>query len=190
MEWIDKNTIRLDREINELDKFVLQFLKILEQYTKYVIVSGYVAIVLGRSRATEDVDILIPKMEKQKFQELYNLLECEGFWTLNASDVDELYDLLVSKHSIRFAVKPDINPNIELKFSKDYYDTASLQKPVVLIMGDNKLNIAPLELQIAYKEEVLKSNKDYEDARHIRLVAKEHLDNGLLLQYTKELRGK
>ncbi len=33
-----------------LDKFVEDFINILEKYAKYVIVSGFVAIVHGRSR--------------------------------------------------------------------------------------------------------------------------------------------
>ena len=38
-----------------LDEFVLDFLKILEKYTDYVIVSGYVVVLFGRARGTEDV---------------------------------------------------------------------------------------------------------------------------------------
>jgi len=55
MEWINGKKIKLDKPINELDKFVLHFIKILEKHVDYVIISGYVAIPLGRSRATEDV---------------------------------------------------------------------------------------------------------------------------------------
>src|SRR3989344_5814574 len=61
------NIIKLDKELNELDKFVIKFKKIIEKYTDYVIISGYVSILLGRARATEDIDIfikeLIPNME-------------------------------------------------------------------------------------------------------------------------------
>ena len=66
MKFIGKRTIRLDKEINELDELVFKFVKILETYTSYVIVSGYVAILLGRDRGTEDIDIIIPKLDKQK----------------------------------------------------------------------------------------------------------------------------
>ena len=57
-----KNTIKLDKIINELDKFVFKFIKILKKHTDYVIVSGYVAILLGRSRTTEDIDVFIKEI--------------------------------------------------------------------------------------------------------------------------------
>lgn len=44
--------------LNNLDRFVLDFISILEKYVGYVVVSGYVSILLGRSRSSEDVDFL------------------------------------------------------------------------------------------------------------------------------------
>ncbi len=66
MKFINKNTIKLEKEINQLDRFVFKFIKILEKYTDYVIVSGYVAILLGRDRGTEDIDIIITKIDMSK----------------------------------------------------------------------------------------------------------------------------
>ena len=47
MEFLDKSTIKLDKVENELDNLVLDFVKILEKYTKYVIVSDYVVILFN-----------------------------------------------------------------------------------------------------------------------------------------------
>ena len=55
----EKKTIKLERELSNLDEFVLDFVNLLDNY---VIVSGYVSILLGRSRTTEDVDLLLPKL--------------------------------------------------------------------------------------------------------------------------------
>lgn len=42
----------LERELSMLDKFVIGFTRLLEKHgVRYVVVSGYVAIVFGRSRA-------------------------------------------------------------------------------------------------------------------------------------------
>ena len=60
MEFISKNNIKIDRELSELDIFTLDFINVLKKYTKYVLVSGYVSILLGRSRASEDIDVIIP----------------------------------------------------------------------------------------------------------------------------------
>jgi len=57
---IQKKEIGLDRKLNQLDKFVLKFCNLLDK--NYVIVSGYVSILFGRSRGTEDVDLLIQKL--------------------------------------------------------------------------------------------------------------------------------
>jgi hypothetical protein len=43
---------------------LLSFVKNLEKYFEYVVVSGYVSIVFGRARATEDIDILMKFGEK------------------------------------------------------------------------------------------------------------------------------
>ncbi|MBI2522906.1 hypothetical protein HYW19_00800 [Candidatus Woesearchaeota archaeon] len=190
MEFVNKNTIKLDKEINELDKFVIRFIKILEKHVNYVVVSGYVAILLGRDRATEDIDIITPKTDKNGLKLLYDDLTKNGYWCLNSSDLDDIYEILRSKHSIRFAIEPNISPNVEIKFSKDFYDDIALKNPITVKIGNNGIKTSFLELQIAYKEEVLKNNKDLEDARHIRLVAKGHLNKSLINEYKKELRKK
>jgi len=190
VKFINKNTIKLDKIVSELDKFVLDFIKILEKYTSYVIVSGYVAILFGRDRATDDVDIIIPKTGKEGLKLLYDELVNNGYWCLNSSDLNDLYEILSSKHSIRFAIEPNVSPNVEIKFSKDVYDDIALSKPVIVKIEDKELKTSFLELQIAYKEEVLKSNKDLEDARHLRIIAKGNLNENLIKEYKKELRRK
>ena len=191
MEFVDKNTIKLDKTLNDIDKFTITFIKILEKHMDYVIVSGYVAILLGRSRSTEDVDIIIPKIDKDKLKLFYEELLKNNYWCLNSSDLEDMWDLLISKHSIRFAIEPEVSPNFELKFSKDSYDQIALKNPVTIIINDEeKLKTSFLELQIAFKEEVLKSNKDMEDAKHLRLVAEGHLNEVLINDYKKLLRGR
>ncbi len=59
---------RMTKEIKErtiLDAFAEDFVAVVEKYARYVIVSGFVAIAHGRSRGTEDVDIIIESHEGQ-----------------------------------------------------------------------------------------------------------------------------
>ncbi len=177
MEFTDRRTIKLDRILNELDKLVISFIKILEKHTEYVIVSGYVAILFGRSRTTEDVDIIIPELPKEKFASLFDELTKSGYWFLNSSKMDDVYDLLASKASARAAIDGEIFPNFELKFEKTHADRLALKNKLRVIMGDNHIFTAPLELQILYKEKVLKSFKDLEDARHLRVVFSKYLNS-------------
>ena len=63
MKFLDKNTIQLDKELNELDNITIDFTSVLNKSKiEYTIISGYVAVVFGRNRASEDIDIFIEKI--------------------------------------------------------------------------------------------------------------------------------
>ena len=181
--------ILLDREVNELDRFVLKFIAITEGYTDYVIVSGYVALLLGRNRATEDIDMIIPKMAKELFHVWYTELCKNGFWCINTGAEDEMYDILLSKHSVRFAIADTFSPNMEIKFAKDDLDREALLRKIRIQIDGHVLNASALEFQIAYKEEILMSDKDMEDAEHIRKVAGKYLNSAVIDEYKKMLRS-
>jgi len=60
------------RRLSDLDLFVCRVLDILTSYTPYVIVSGYLAILFGRTRSTEDIDLLIPVCDVSTFLVLHD----------------------------------------------------------------------------------------------------------------------
>ncbi|MCD6456684.1 MAG: hypothetical protein J7K81_07865 [Methanophagales archaeon] len=94
-----------------LDKFVADFTKVLEEYIDYVVVSGYVVILFGRARGTEDIDTIIGYMNKDTFTSFYQKLSREGYYFLNPEDVNGLYEMLEEGLRIRIAM--------ELKFDKE-----------------------------------------------------------------------
>ena len=188
MKFIDKETIKIDRELSDLDNFTLDFIKILEKNTDYVIVSGYVAILLGRARASEDVDVIIPKIDFSKFQSLYTQLKKNDFYCLNSEEVSTVYDYLKDNLAVRFAKKDTMIPNIEMKWTKSDFDKIALENTIDVVLSKGKIRISHLELQIAFKEEVLKSPKDLEDARHIEKIAESYLDKELINKYREQLR--
>lgn len=169
---IDEKTIKLDKEINELDNFVFDFVNILKKHIDYIIISGFISILFGRSRGTEDVDMIIPRMTEQGLFELYNDLLL-SFECLNTNSAKETYDYLDEGLSVRFARKGEVIPNIELKFAKNDIDHISLKNKIKVLINNNELFIGPIELQIVYKKEILKSDKDLEDARHLEIVLKD-----------------
>jgi hypothetical protein len=173
-----------------LDQFVLEFIRILEPVTPYVIVSGYVAILFGRSRGTEDVDILIPHLEKKFFEELHEALTNGGYEFLNAEDTDGLYDMLSCRMGIRIAKNDQFIPNIELKFLKDEVDRCVIRDRVVVNLPDANVFISPIDIQIAYKL-YLGSEKDIEDALYLWEIFKEDLreDNLKMWMKTFGVRG-
>ena len=177
MEFVDAKTIKLDKIINDLDKFVLKFIKILEKYADYVIVSGYVSILFGRSRSTEDVDIFIKEINKAGFNAFYVDLKKAGYWCLNAEDCGEVYSYLEDGLSVRFAYEGVTIPNFEVKFAKKKSALMAFADSLTVIMEEGKIKLSSLERQIAYKKYYLKSDKDLEDAAYIEKLFKEHIDH-------------
>jgi len=173
-----------EKRITLLDRFVLDFIRVLEHQTPYVIVSGYVAILFGRSRGTEDVDILIPTMEKAHFTLLHDTLLSGGYEFLNAEDAGGLHDMLTRKMGIRVAKKGQYIPNIELKFLKDEIDRQVFQDRREVALPDAQVFISPIEIQIAYKIH-LGSPKDIEDALFLFEIFGTHLDRGRLKEQMK-----
>jgi len=56
IELRDKEIILKNKVLNVLDEFACGVFPIIEKFFDYVIVGGYVAILLGRTRTTEDID--------------------------------------------------------------------------------------------------------------------------------------
>ena len=127
-------------------------------------------------------------MDFEKFVGLWNELEKNGFECLNAASPREAFhEYLANATAIRFAVKGTFIPNFELKFPKTKYNRHSLKRRVRVLLNGNNINTSELELQVAFKLK-LGSKKDFEDARHLYKLFKEHLNKGLLLSHVSELR--
>ena len=185
MQFIGKSTIKLDKVKTELDAFLMDFIRILEKRTKYVIISGYVSILFGRTRGTEDIDVIIEKMERERFGKLYEDLKSKGFYCLNADELDGIHEQLSEKTAVRFAKKGQVIPNIEVKFAKTPLDNETLKENLKVIMPFGTLAISRIEQQIAFKRYALKSGKDIEDARHLENIFKDHLDKSKIERYRK-----
>lgn len=187
MEFVSHDEIKLNKVLTALDEFVLDFLKVLEKHSKYVIVSGYVSILFGRARATEDIDMFVGKLNQTKFKELYKDLMNSGYQSLNSTGAREAFNLLSEGSAARFSKKNTIIPNIEMKFPKNDIERMIIDKNVRVIIQGKEIRISPLELQIAFKEIVLKSDKDLEDARHLETIFRENLNQKKLKRYREML---
>ena len=168
-----KKEIRIDREMNNLDKFVYDFVSLLNG--QYVLVLGYVSIITGRSRATEDVDLVIPKMDFACFKQIWGKVHDAGFECINTENAEEAYEML-NLNAIRFAVRGRPIPNMEFKISKDKLGEYSLQNKIKVFIKDKLFYVSELEMQIAYKKAYLGSPKDNEDALHLEVLFKDKLN--------------
>lgn len=183
-----EDKIIFDRELSILDNFVLSFTEHLETNNiKYVIISGYVAILFGRSRMSEDVDIFIENISFEKFLKFWSEIE-ESYECLNTGNSYEAYnDYLNNHHAIRIAKKGSFIPNIELKFVKNDLDRYSLENRKHVKLADKSLYLSPLELQIPFKL-FLGSEKDIEDARFLFKLFKDNLNIVLLKMFLTNLK--
>ena len=190
MEWLDNNTIKLDKELNSIDTFVLDFVKILKEHTPYVIISGYVSILLGRSRSTEDIDFFLPELSKEIWIRLHSELIKKGYWCMNTDDIEEAFSYLNEGLAVRFARKDEIAPNAELKFAKTQLSKEALHDNITVITKEGKIIISSLERQIAFKRYYLKSYKDIEDATHIEEVMKGKINKNKVLYYKQRIENE
>src|SRR4030043_461416 len=188
MKFLNKKTIKLDKVLNKLDKLALEFTKILtKQKIRYVIVSGHVAILFGRSRASEDIDIIIEKLDLKKFNELWQAL-CKEFECLNTGTAQTAYEeYLLNNCALRFSRKEDFGPNIEMKFVKVDLDNWTLDERMKVFVNEKLIFISPIELEIPFKI-FLGSEKDIEDARFLYRIFKEKLDNALMQEFVRKLK--
>lgn len=158
-----KDSIILNnKSLSEIDNFVIDFVNILKNHFNYVIVSGYLAILFGRSRGTEDIDILIQKISKSEFFNFARHIE-DRYEFLNPEDKEGLYEMLTENLGIRVSKKGEIIPNIELKFVKNKVEEYVIQNRLKVEFDKNFLFISPIEIQLAYKL-YLGSEKDIMDS--------------------------
>ncbi len=188
MEYnVDEKKIIINKEINKLDKFVFDFVSLLGE--KYVIVSGYVSILTGRSRATEDVDLLIPETDFQEFLDLWKRIYAKDFECLNTENPKNAFDSL-KEYAIRFSRKEKPIPNIEFKMIKNDIEKYSFKNKIKVSINGKEMNISPIEIQIAFKLMLGKegNEKDIEDAKHLYELFREKINKQELLNLIKQFK--
>lgn len=189
IEYSDK--IKFEKVLNKLDKFVIDFTRILNELKiDYVLVSEYVSILFGRNRSSEDIDLIIEKIDFGRFKELWGRLY-EKFECLNTDNISEAYnEYLLNNISIRFAVKTIYVPNMEVKFPHielNDLDMVSLREKKEVVLNSNTFYISPIELQIAFKV-FLGSKKDIEDALFLYKLFKNQLNMELIKEFGRKLK--
>ncbi len=163
----------MERDIkdrNILDVFCTEFCAVVERHCRYIIVSGFLAIASGRTRGTEDIDMIIEKISAEQFQHLFEDLGNNGFACMQSSQASTAYEYLADNTSIRFTRKNKFLPEMEVKFAKDILDAYQLKHRVKLELTGLDVWFSNVNINIAFKEELLKSPKDLEDARHLRIA--------------------
>ena len=131
----------------------------------------------------------IERINKQKFVLLHNKLEKANFECMQSDDPNIIFDdYLNTNLSVRYIKKNNPIPEIELKFAKDSLDNYQLKTRKKLPLTGLNLYFSSIEMNIAFKEELLKSEKDMEDAKHLRIVYADKLDESEINKIKKEIK--
>jgi hypothetical protein len=179
-------TLIVRREPNQLDELAIEFSEILDRFSiNHVYIAGYVSILAGRARSTEDVDVLIENIGEETAGNLAETLTEEGFWGA-AMPLSSMYEMLSNGDNIWVAPEDQVTPHLEVKFARDEFDRASLKNSITARIGGETIPIGPLELQIAYKLH-LGAQKDIEDAVHLYTLFEESLSVSRLEEWVTRL---
>lgn len=177
--------ILTNKEVTELDKFVLDLVKVIKKYCNYTIISGFVSIFFGRARATEDIDIFIEEIECRTFNKLYNEITEKGYEFTIDNPKELYYEYLKKGVSVNIWKKETPLLRLEVKFALKRMQKLVMQDSFTAKFNGKTLVFGSIESQIAYKRFIAKSQKDMEDARHLEIVF-EGLDKEKINFYKKE----
>lgn len=167
-------TLIVERDPNRLDELAIAFSEILQDAAiEHVYVAGYVSILAGRARSTEDIDVIVEPMDGEEIDELVATLEEAGYWG-PAMPLESASEMLENGDIVWVAPDDQITPHLEVKFARDEFDRASLGNSLTAEVGDATIPVGPLELQIAYKLS-LGTRTDLEDAIHLYSLFEESL---------------
>lgn len=183
----------MERKIDNrtvLDKFAEEFCEVVENHSKYIICSGFVAIAHGRSRGTEDIDMIIEQLSQEKFTKLHKDLIDKGFVCIQSDDSETIFRYLEKGISVRYTYKNEgyFPSEMEIKFAKDELDKDQIKEKSKLPLTNLNIYFSSIEGNIAFKEELLKSDKNIEDARHLRIIYEENLDEDKIDFIKKKIR--
>ncbi|MFB6094926.1 MAG: hypothetical protein ABEJ71_00540, partial [Halodesulfurarchaeum sp.] len=189
---LDEETLRIDRRLSALDEAVLSFVDVLESCeVEYVIVSGYVAILTGRSRATEDVDVILEELTQAETDALVETLTERDYWGM-AMPLEDMYSMLSRGDRIRIAEAEEFYPNFEVFFPSTEIERTALADSLTVAFDSGTIEISPIELQIAYKLQLAQradspDGKDMEDALHLYVTFEEAFNTETLESYVTRL---
>ena len=167
---IVNNELKINKTITKLDLFAFDVIDLIQKHAKYVIIFGYVSIFFGRSRATEDIDMFIDKIDYKKFLKMYNEFVSKGFEFTIANPESLYHEYLEQDVPINVWRKGFPLLRMEIKFALKPSQKQVLNNPVKVFVGDKLVQFGSIESQIAYKRYISKSEKDLEDARHLEIV--------------------
>ena len=143
----EERQISFEKELSSLDELALHFSECLSLADiNHVFLSGYIAILFGRNRASEDIDVVCEKVPFDTFNKLWDNVH-RNLKCIITSDVHTAYnEYLLKGTAIRFAYPGEFIPNVEMKFEATKMHSTALSSPLNVVVNGSNLPISPLEL--------------------------------------------
>ena len=135
--------------------------------------------------------MIMEKISVERFVELHKDLVKEGFVCMQSDNPWTIYDsYLKNGESVRYVENSEglFPPEMEVKLAKDYLDEQQLNERIKMPLTDLDLYFSPVEWNIAFKEELLKSDKDIEDAKHLRIIYSSEIDQQKIDEIKNQIR--
>ena len=79
-------------------------------------------------------------------------------------------------------------PEMEVKFAKDELDELQLTTRRKFDLAGLDIWFSSIEMNIAFKEELLKSDKDLEDAKHLRIIYKDDINESFISEIKERIK--
>jgi len=179
--------VSFNKELNVLDELALHFSEKLNNVgIKHVFLSGCVAILFGRNRTSEDIDVVCKIVSFNTFTKFWDDVH-ENLECIITSDMRIAYDDYLRKGTaVRFAYIGKFIPNIKMKFATTDMHKEALSSVLKVVVNGRNLYIPSLEQQIAFKL-FIGSEKDVEDARFLFKLFYDNLKKRKLTEYIKAL---
>ncbi|MEM4335961.1 MAG: hypothetical protein QXL47_02095 [Candidatus Anstonellales archaeon] len=156
-----------------IDRFVYEFVRILERYTNYALVSGYVAILLGMERPTQDIDVIVDGFKsKKEFHRFLHEIEKIGYSI--AIKKEWVYEIF-EKRGEKIDIFTKKQWYFDFKKAKNIWDVNSVKYSIKIKKGNYVFRTAPPEIQVPYKL-LLGTDKDIKDAKYIYERLKDIID--------------
>lgn len=121
---------------------------------------------------------------------MHNELINSGFVCVQSDKAVDIYNYLIGKDSVRYVRGEEgmFPPEMEIKFTKDELDEGQLRERVKLPLTGLDIYFSSIETNIAFKEELLKTDKDFGDANHLRIVYEGEIDENKISEIKKKIK--
>jgi len=117
--------------------------------------------------------MIIRPIKKDEFAQMHKKLLESGFICMQSDSSEEILQYLSEHNPVRYYRNEKPLPQMELKFAKDELDEYQLKTKTRLGLTGLDIWFSNVNVNIAFKEHLLKSPKDMEDSKHLKIVYKE-----------------